>query len=232
MKKVILFFALIAFSFSGNAQFIKNPTVDLLKDDSSIKQLLANLIEGWEVKTDSTAMCFYRKEKAWIPRENLKSLLACETCKATLPPSRVINFNMDKRMCFEVPVYFKLYVSTLSDANEVEKIKANNIAKSAEIEKVKSKHKHGELETKYNLDMLSNFSASMTKSEVKARTKYLTDLKNAGFVLPPTHLGEKYALHLVYVQGDIDSEKTDPPGINNEVKAIRTLLSGYCEEVK
>jgi hypothetical protein len=232
MKKLILFFALIAIAFSSNAQFIKNPTVDLFNEDNSIKQLLANLPEGWEVKTDSTAIYFYRKEKAWIPRENLKSLLACETCKAILPLSRVINFNMDKRMCFEVPVYFKLYVSTLSDAKEVEKIKANNLAKSAEIEKIKSKHKHGELETKYNLDVLSSFSVSMTKSEVKARTKYLNDLKNAGFVLPPTHLGEKYALHLVYVQGDIDSEKTDPPGINYEIRAVRALLSGYCEEVK
>lgn len=228
----MLIFAFIAIGISSNAQFIKNPTVNLFNDDNAIKQLLLNLPDGWEVKTDSTAIYFFRKEKAWIPRENLKSLLACETCKTALPLSRVINFNMDKRMCFEVPVYFKLYVSTYSDVKEVEKIKANNITKSAEIEKVKAKHKHGELEAKYNLDVLGSFSASMSKSEVKARAKYLNSLKNAGFVLPPTHLGEKYALHLVYVQGDIDSEKTDPPGINYEIKTVRALLSGYCEEVK
>lgn len=232
MKKIILFFALFAFNFACFAQFIKNPTVDLFKDDSSIKQLLTNLPDGWIAKTDSTALYFYRTEDAWVPRENLKSLLACETCKAALPLSRVINFNMDKRMCFQVPVYFKMYISDIHSQAEAQKIKKNNAEKIKEIEKIKSKYKPQEIEQKYNLDAITSYANGMSKSEIKSRVKYLSDLKNAGYVFPPTYLGDKYALHLVYVQGDIDSEKTDPPGINNELRNVRELLSGYCEDVK
>lgn len=232
MKKIVLFFALLALNIACFAQFIKNPTIDLFKDDNSIKPLLSSLPNGWEIKTDSTAIYFYRTEKAWIPRENLKSLLGCETCKTALPLSRVINFNMDKRMCYLVPVYFKIYVSNIIDVKEIEKIKASNLLKSAEIEKIKTKHKSEALETKYNLDALASYSPNMSKSEIKNRINYLNAIKKAGYVSPPTHVGEKFALHVVYVQGDIDSEKTDPPGINNEIKNIRALLSGYCEEAK
>lgn len=230
-----IFLTLIAFLivFISNvfAQFIKNPSLEMFKDDSSIKQLLANLPEGWIAKTDSTSLYIYRTELAWIPRENLKSLLICETCKASLPLSRVINFNMDKRMCFQVPVYFKMYVSSISSQADAQKIKKNNIAKLKEIEKIKSKYKALEIEQKYNLDALSSSVNGMSKSEIKNRLKYLSELNSIGFVLPPTYLGEKYALHIAYVQGDIDNDKSDPPGINDELKNVRELLSGYCEDV-
>lgn len=232
MKKSVLFFLGFLFSLYSEAQFIKNPTLEMFKDDSSIKQLLANLPEAWIAKTDSTALYIYRTEEAWIPRENLKSLLACETCKAALPLSRVINFSMDKRMCFQVPVYFKMYISDIYSQEEAQKIKKKNTEKTKEIEKVKSKYKPKEIEQKYNLDAVASYANGMSKSEFKSRVKYLSDLKNAGYVFPPTYLGDKYALHLVYVQGDIDTEKTDPPGINNELKNVRDLLSGYCEDVK
>lgn len=233
MKKITFFFLAVFISFYSNAQIIKNPTIDLFKDDSAIHQLLSNLPEGWKAKTDSTALYIYRTEDAWIPRESLKSFLACESCKQSIPLSRMINFNMDKRWCYKVPIYFKLYISTINSQKQAQEIKKHNAEKAKEIEKIKSKYKTSDLEKKYNLDALASYANGMSKNESKERVKYLNDLNKIGFTLPPNYLGDNYGLHIAYIQGsEVNDDKTDPPGIKDEINYIKELLNGYCEEVK